>query len=126
MSLNNQFCPECSTLLRPKELSDDQEEQSNTYLYLSCDGCFYKERTDSFKTFHFSNKIERIEPIHHLRLVNDYIYDVAYQRTKTKPCNNKNCATYGKENPIIVLITSEHHPEIAYLCTECKHIWGYL
>ena len=42
----------------------------------------------------------------------------------TKSCTNLKCPTYGKENPIIVLITSEDHPEIAYLCTVCKNIYN--
>ena len=136
MSSNNDFCPECSTLLHPEEIFDeeihedesekDEETKTNSGLYLVCKECSYKEKTNSFCTYHFSNKVERDQYINPLRLVNDYIYDMTYPRTKTKSCINLKCSTYGKENPIIVLITSEYHPEIAYLCTVCKNLWGIL
>jgi DNA-directed RNA polymerase subunit M/transcription elongation factor TFIIS len=137
MTTNNDFCPECSTFLHPEEIFVDEEteetdseteEEKKTMggLYLVCGECSYKEKTNSFSTFHFSNKVEKIQYIHPKRLVEDYIYDMTYPRTKTKSCTNLKCPTYGKENPIIVLITSEDHPEIAYLCTVCKNIWGSL
>jgi|688.fasta_scaffold1151612_2 DNA-directed RNA polymerase subunit M/transcription elongation factor TFIIS len=131
---SNDFCPECSTLLHPEEIFiDDEESDSETEdekktsgLYLVCGECSYKEKTNSFSTYHFSNKVEKIQYIHPKRLVEDYIYDMTYPRTKTKSCTNSTCPTNGKENPIIILITSEDHPEIAYLCTVCKNIWGSL
>ena len=122
------FCPECSTLLHPEEIIDGNNDDVETLngLYMVCSECSYKEKTNSFSMYHFTNKVEKIQYINPRRLVEDYIYDMTYPRTKTRSCTNVSCPTIGKENPIIILITSEDHPEIAYLCTVCKNIWGSL
>lgn len=133
MSVKNDFCPECSTLLHPEEIFSDNEDSNEDEteektpsggLYLVCGECSYREKTESFTAHHFSKKIEKIQYVHPKRIVEDYIYDMTFPRTRSKVCSNKECPSQGKENPIIVLITSENHPEIAYLCTDCKYIWG--
>jgi len=130
---NNKFCPDCSTLLHPSEKihdrdskeSDDDEELEDG-LYLVCGDCSYNEKATTFSTTHFSKKIEKTQYVHPKRIVSDYIFDMTYTRTESKPCANSKCPSHGKDNPEIVLITTEEHPEIAYLCTVCKYIWGKL
>lgn len=130
MTSNNKFCPDCSTLLHPKEKSfsseevDSDDEKQEEGLYLVCDDCGYSEKITTFVAKHFSKKLEKSQYVHPKRIVNDYIYDMTYSRTRSKLCSNIECPSRGNENPEIVLITSEDHPEIAYLCTTCKYIWG--
>lgn len=130
MTSNNKFCPNCSTLLQPKEKSfgveevDSDDEKQEEGLYLVCDDCNYSEKITTFVVKHYSMKLEKSQYAHPKRIVSDYIYDMTYSRTRTKICSNIECQSRGSENPEIVLITSEDHPEIAYLCTVCKYIWG--
>lgn len=134
MSFNttsNKFCPNCSTLLHPTEKNvdeDDNEENENGIagLYLVCEDCFYREKTTTFSATHFSKKIEKTQYVHSKRIINDYIYDMTFKRTRSKSCSNDKCPSHGKANPEIVLITNEDYPEIAFLCTVCKYIWGKL
>jgi DNA-directed RNA polymerase subunit M/transcription elongation factor TFIIS len=130
MTSNNKFCPDCSTLLHPKEkyfeteevnLDDEKKEDG---LYLVCDDCGYDEKINTFVAKHFSKKNEKTQYVNPTRITNDYIYDMTYSRTRTKICSNIKCSSRGGKNPEIVLITSEDHPEIAYLCTICKSMWG--
>ena len=124
--MSNKFCLDCSTLLRPKEkfFGEDKDEKQEDGLYLVCDDCGYSEQINTFVANHFSKKSEKTQYVHPKRIANDYIYDMTYSRTKTKNCSNSECSSIGNENPEIVLITSDDHPEIAYLCTTCKYIWG--
>lgn len=130
MTSHNKFCPDCSTLLHPKEKyfgeeevdSDDEKQEEG--LYLVCNDCSYSEKITTFVAKHFSKKLEKSQYVHPKRIANDYIYDMTYSRTRTKLCSNIECKSRGNENPEIVLITSEDHPEIAYLCKTCKYIWG--
>jgi DNA-directed RNA polymerase subunit M/transcription elongation factor TFIIS len=130
MTSNNKFCPNCSTLLQPKEKSfgveevDSDDEKQEEGLYLVCDDCNYSEKITTFVVKHYSKKLEKSQYAHPKRIVSDYIYDMTYSRTSTKICSNIECQSRGGGNPEIVLITSEDHPEIAYLCTVCKYIWG--
>ena len=130
MTTNNKFCPDCSTLLHPKEKSfdteevDSDDEKQENGLYLVCEDCSYREKINTFAAKHFTKKLEKSHYVNPKRIANDYIYDMTYSRTRTKVCSNNDCSSKGNENPEIVLITSEDHPEIAYLCTTCKYIWG--
>lgn len=129
MSLNNQFCPNCSTMLRPIEKlknNEDYDESENFEegLYLECRECFYNEKTNTFSKIHFSKKYKKIHYIHPKRMVNDYIHDKTYSRTTKIECINNECSSRNNKNSEIILITSKEHPEIGYLCSECKNIWG--
>jgi len=135
MSSSNKFCPDCSTLLHPIEKfnkldskeSDDEEELEDG-LYLKCGDCSYSEKAPTFSTTHFSKRGENEQNshVHPKRISLDYMFDMTYPRTKSKPCANSECPSRGEDNPEIVLITNGEHPEIAYLCTVCKYIWGKL
>jgi len=135
----NKFCPNSTTLLYPIEKSssdieedgsginqDEPEGEEKTGLYLVCGDCSYNEKAITFSATHFSKKKEKTQYVHPKRIIADYIYDMTFKRTKSQPCANKDCPSRKKENPEIVLITNEDHPEIAFLCTTCKHIWGKL
>ena len=134
MSTINKFCPDCSRLLYPVEkipdndtssdVEDDDDEKIEGGLYLECDNCSYHEKTNTYSTVHFSKKVENVQYAHPKRIIDDYVFEMTLPRTQTKPCSNFKCPTRGKKNPEIVLITSEKHPEIAYLCTVCKFTWG--
>lgn len=132
MSSNNKFCPDCSTLLYPVERlteNDDAKEDDEEFeegLYLVCKECFYSEKTNTFSTIHFTKKVEKIQYVHPKRIISDYTYDMTLPRTKSKQCINSKCPSRNGDNPEIVLITAEEHPEIAYLCTICKYTWGKL
>ena len=39
-------------------------------------------------------------------------------------CLNLECPSKKTENPEIIMITNEDFPEISYMCSECKYIWG--
>ena len=132
MTSNNKFCPNCSTLLHPSEKffnqenDEDSEQEFEDGLYLSCKECSYLEKTNTFSTIHFTKKVEKIQYVHPKRIISDYMYDMTLPRTRTKECSNSQCSSRNKDNPEIILITAEEHPEIAYLCTVCKFIWGKL
>ena len=122
---NNDFCPECSTILKPKEITGDDDEKSENGLYLVCEDCSYREKTNSFSAFHFSKKEEKTRYLSKNR-ISDYIFNKALNRTFKLECINNKCPSRGKNNPEIVIITSGDHPEIAYICSVCKHVWGRL
>lgn len=124
---NYKFCPECSTFLYPVEKI--REDDSDSYadekgLYLKCNQCGHHEKTTSFSTIYFSKNTKEIKYINKARMIQDYIYDKRYKRTKQIECINNNCYSRGKKNPEIVLITSNKSIKIEYLCTECNFIWG--
>ena len=130
-STSNKFCPNCSTYLHPVEKSFETDEEikdgnEGEGLYLVCDDCFYHEKAITFSATHFSKKIEKTQYVHPKRIITDYVYEMTFKRTKEKICPNENCPSRGKANPEIILITNEFHPEIAFLCTECKYVWGNL
>ena len=128
MSSKYKFCPECSTLLHPieriSEYEDTKDSEEEEGLYLTCKECSYSEKTNTFSTVHFTKKVEKIQYVHPKRIIYDYIFDMTYPRTKSMECANIKCSSRNKDNPEVVLITSEEHPEIAYLCTVCKNMWG--
>jgi len=133
MSSNNKFCPDCSTLLHPMEKfkdgdtkESDDDEETEEGLYLVCGDCSYSEKTTTFSATHFSKKVEKTQYVHPKRIIEDYIFDMTLPRTRSKSCSNPKCPSRDNDNPEIVLITAEDHPEIAYLCTVCKFIWGKL
>ena len=113
------FCPECSTLLTPIE---KKSEKDINELFLTCDGCSYEEKTNTYLFTHFT-KINSDSTLHPSR-IQDYIYDMSYERTRKIKCLNDNCSSKNNKNPEIVMITSEDCPDLSYICTECKYIWG--
>ena len=124
MSEHNKFCPNCSTFLHPQEKFSDEndEETKESGLYMVCGECSYQEKINYFSAPHFNKEIKtNSKPI---RVAEDYIYDVTFARTKTLECINVKCPSKGKDNPEVVLITSDKRPEIAYLCKICKYRWG--
>ena len=114
MSSNNKFCPDCSTLLHPREKfrdgdtkESDNDEEAEEGLYLVCGDCFYSEKTITFSATHCSKKVEKTQYVHPKRIVEDYIFDMTLPRTRSKVCLNPECPSRGNDNPEIVLITSE-------------------
>ena len=89
-----------------------------------CDECGYYEKTNTFSTTHFSKKVEEIKYMNNNRMVNDYIFDKTFARTKKLECVNSKCSSRGKNNPEIILLTTDKRPEIGYLCSTCKSLWG--
>jgi len=129
MISNNKFCPGCSTLLHPIEKMSENDDSKNDEdfeegLYLICKECSYREKTNTYSKIHFTKKIEKTQYVNPKRIVYDYMYDMTLPRTRSIQCVNKECPSRNGNNPEIVLITSEEHPEISYLCTICKNIWG--
>ena len=125
--MSNKFCPECNTLLNDEEAVDSSDDEKETKsekksLFLVCNDCSYKEKTDSFSTIHYLNKSNTIKTIN-LKIIKDIKYDVRRKRTQQKPCVNTSCSSFGKNNPDIILITKEDSLEIDYLCTVCDHVW---
>lgn len=125
---NYKFCQECSTLLVPVEKTPEDNDSDSDVdekgLYLKCNKCGHHEKTTSFSTIHFSKNTREIKYINKTRMSQDYTRDVRFKRTNQKECINTKCCSRGKKNPEIVLVTSNKHPEIGYICTECNFTWG--
>ena len=56
--MSNKFCPECNTILNDEESIDSSDDEKETKsekksLFLVCNDCSYKEKTDSFSTIHY-------------------------------------------------------------------------
>jgi DNA-directed RNA polymerase subunit M/transcription elongation factor TFIIS len=124
------FCPECKSILNPVEMMPEEVglQGDRKGLYMRCDDCNFSRPAESFSTTHFTKRIHQnkkgalnMDPVR----VEDLIFDKTYQVTNNLPCVNKDCPSRktGK-NPPVVLVTSDQHPELGYLCSECKSMWG--
>ena len=133
MDEKEEFCPQCDRLLNPVELTPEEAGDTETPgdrkgLYRRCAECNFARPTASFSTTHFTKRLQKgkqttlnMDP----GRVADLVYDKTYPVTQGISCVNKNCPSKkGKGNPPIVLLTSDKHPELGYLCSVCKHMWG--
>jgi DNA-directed RNA polymerase subunit M/transcription elongation factor TFIIS len=105
------FCPECATLLKPRE--DDG-------LYLACPECAFQQKIDSYSIPHVSKIHEEIPYLHPSR-VKDFKFNKTYERTTKLDCPNKECKA---KTPEVVILTSKNHLDVSYLCTACNATWG--
>lgn len=133
MSDQDDFCPNCRSILNPVEMTndetkDDVSEVEHKGLYMRCGDCNFSRPASHFSTTHFAKNLHKndkstlnMDPVR----VADLIYDKTFPVTKSISCVNKKCPSQEKGiNPEIVLLSSDKHPELGYLCSECKHIWG--
>lgn len=134
--ISDDFCPNCKSILNPVEMmpdendENDEKKESHNGLYMRCNECNFSRPAKSFSTIHFTKRLRKgrqstlnMDP----QRVADLIYDKTYPVTQGIQCVNKNCPSRKSgKNPAVVLLTSDRHPELGYLCKECKHIWGRL
>ena len=132
MSNKDYFCPNCKSILNPVELVPEQKDDKKVArkgLYMRCDVCNFLRPSTGFSTTHFTKRSQKDGKTLNMNpaRIADIMYDKTYQVTKNITCVNKECPSRKKgKNPEIVLITSDKHPELGYLCTECKYTWGKL
>lgn len=131
--MDDDFCPDCQTLLVPIETVVDSEESDrkeredqNKVLLLRCDDCGFGRVAKSFTTIHFSKHTNKMESRLNMdpERVADLLYEKTYAVTQQKPCLNKECPSHGKANPPIHLISSDKFPELGYICSVCRYRWG--
>jgi DNA-directed RNA polymerase subunit M/transcription elongation factor TFIIS len=133
MDQEDDFCPNCSSILNPVEDIEDEsdtEDSKNVVrrgLFMRCNDCNYSRPALTFSTTHFSKHYKKtggsldMDPTR----ISDLIYSKTYSFTKSLECVNEECPSKKEKiRPEIMLITSENHPELGYLCTMCKAIWG--
>ena len=109
-------------------------EEITKNIYMTCHECNYKRIENTFSTVHFSKlkqKDNKSDIFLDKSRLTDLLYDKTYQRSTKIKCENPNCKpintkTNNKDHipPHILLITSNKHPEIGYICSACHHIWG--
>lgn len=121
--MDNSFCPECDTYLRPVEIADEKDQLE---LFMRCINCNFSRKENKYTSTHFAKHSAKkntldISPNRVRDLVNDKTYPV----TKQLECANRNCPSKkDNKNPEIVLLTSNDYPELGYICKVCYHVWG--
>jgi len=136
MDEKDDFCPNCKSILNPVEMTPeeagDEKVTGNAAqrkgLYMRCNECNFSRPTQSFSTIHFTKRLRKgkqstlnMDPMR----VSDLMFDKTYPRTNGLQCVNPSCpSSKSSKNPEVVLLTSDKHPELGYLCTICRHMWG--
>ena len=97
-------------------------------IYMECGQCNYKRVEKTYSTVHYS-KYKQADNKSDINLeksrLSDLLYDKTYLRSNKIKCANEKCPSIKSKKPAsILLITSNKHPEIGYICSECKHLWG--
>ena len=124
---NMVFCPECSSMLWPKEIVPDEDESGKRELYNYCRKCMYMEKSNRIMiATHISKKVNKISLGTSSYRETDKINDVTLTRTAQVICPNKQCES--NKNPKlreVVLIKDPETLKITYICAvpDCRHEW---
>lgn len=124
---NMVFCPECQSMLWPKEIVPDENESGKRELYNYCRKCMYMEKSNRIMiATHISSNVQKIPLGTSLYRGTDKINDVTLVRTAQVICPNKNCLS-NKNSKLreVVLIKDPETLRVTYMCavSDCRHEW---
>jgi DNA-directed RNA polymerase subunit M/transcription elongation factor TFIIS len=128
-TLNMVFCPECNSMLWPREmLTDEDEEDGKRQLFNYCRKCQYAEPSKRVMiASHVSRKTHKIPLGTSVYRSTDRVYDVTRERSTQVRCPNKACP-FNKTPKLreVILIKNPDTQRITYLCghPDCRHEWS--